>query len=320
MVTIKDLANYTKISKSTISRYLNNGYVSPEKKELISKAIEELGYTSNMIAKSLKTNQSMMIALIVPSVTNYFFSNISELIQQKISKVGYNLVLYTSNNDIDLEKKIIEQVLQTRADGLIVSTGSKDCVKSYENLKVPIVALDREISENIPLVISNNTLGSYELTMHLKNKGCKNILFIESANEQAITSKYRKKGFLSCALENNITTKVINDKDIEKVLANKEIISKYDGIMVWNDQTAFEVSSILYKNNVIIGKEVLLTGYDDTDFSKYMNPPLTTAQQPVEQIADKTIETLLKLIKGENMANTKIEFHNKIIRRESTGD
>lgn len=320
MVTIKDISNYTKISKSTISRYLNNGYVSEEKKKIIEEAIKTLGYRGNSIAKSLKTNKSMTVALIVPSVTNYFFSYIAEVIQLELNKHNYKMSLYNSNNDINRELNFISQVMENRVDGIIVSTGSKECVKSYESLSIPIIAMDREVSDNIPLIISDNSLGAYDLTAHLHEKGCKRILFIESSDKNIIPAVYRKNGFLKYAKENQIKTQIVNDSDLQTSLDRDDLTKDFDAIMVWNDQTAFKVSNILYKKGIKIGKDILLTGYDNTYFSKYMNPPLTTANQPTDQIGETAVNLLMDLINGKSMKNRKVVFHNSIVKRESTGD
>lgn len=320
MVTIKDLSKYTNISKSTISRYLNDGYVSEEKKKIIEEAIKTLGYRGNSIAKSLKTNRSMTVALLVPSVTNYFFSYIAEVIQLELNKYNYKMSLYNSNNDINRELNFISQAMENRVDGIIVSTGSKDCVKAYEALNIPIIAMDREISDNIPLIISDNSLGAYDLTAHLHSKGCQKILFIGSVDKNIIPAEYRKNGFLKYAKEHQIETFIIDDQALEDTLKEESFIRNFDAIMVWNDQTAFKVSSILYKMGLKIGEDILLTGYDNTYFSKYMNPPLTTANQPTDQIGETAVKLLMNLISGKTMKNRKVVFHNSVIKRESTGD
>lgn len=320
MVTIKDLAEYTKISKSTISRYLNDGYVSSEKKEIIKKAIKTLGYHGNSIAKSLKTNKSMTIAFIIPSVTNHFFSKLAETVQTKLTEHNYRMVLYITNNDDKIEKRLIKEVVADHADGIIVSTGSKECSEIYESLVVPIVSLDSEISDNIPVIISNNSMGTKELTKHLHTKGCQNILFIESSNQNIIPAIYRKNGFVSYCEENALLGHLIDDSDLELTLNDINFVNKFDAIMVWNDQTAFYVSNILYRLGIEVGKDILLTGYDNSLFSKYMNPPLTTANQPTDLIGKKTVEILLDIIDGNPSGNRRFVFHNPIILRESTGD
>lgn len=319
MVTIKDLAEYTRISKSTISRYLNNGYVSEEKKVIIKEAIEALGYKGNSIARSLKTNKSMSIAFIVPSVTNHFFSQLAEIVQAELSKRNYRMVLYITNSDFHTEEAIIEKILADRVDGIIVSTGSKECSHMYETINVPVVSLDREISRSIPLIISNNAMGASDLTKHLHQKGCQKILFIESSNKDVVPSFYRKSGFSKYCKEHHIDYEIINDKNLNMKLS-KSYIKKFDGLMIWNDQTAFYVSNILTDRGITIGKDILMTGYDNSMFSKYMNPPLTTADQPTDQIGSKTVETLLNIMEGKLTGNRKFVFHNKIIIRESTGE
>lgn len=318
MATIKDLAEYTKISTSTISRYLNNGYVSKEKREIIEEAIKKFDYQGNAVARSLKLNKTNTIALLIPSITNYFFSEFAEILQTELSKKNYKLLLYATRNDLKIEKEYINNVKSQKVDGLIVATGNKKLIEQYESLNIPVIAIDRMLSNKFYTILPNNEEAIYSLAKHLYDNGAKNYIFITTNDIHAIPAKEREQGFIKFAKKYKINYQIIDENIFLTSNINFDTV---DAIMVWNDQTAFMVANYLNQKNIEVGKDVMLTGYDDSVFSKYTNPGITTARQSIDKIVDKTVEILINEIENPSLNNNlekTIILKNPIIYRKST--
>lgn len=316
MVTINDLAKYTKISKSTISRYLNGQSVSKEKQKIIADAIKKLNYRPNRIAKSLKTNVTNTIALVLPSVTTYFFSVFVETIAKKLFEGNFNTVLYVTNGNINIEKKLLKEVAGNMVDAVISATGSKSLEKTYQSLKKTIITIDRKISDSFPLITSNNKESTYLLTKEICSKGCKNILFVRPSDRSIEPANFREEGYKKYLDEIGYEKNVISIEEFEKVFVQRKYIDKYDAVMFWNDQSAFELGSLIFSNNKN-NKKIMLSGYDDSIFAKHMNPGLTTVHQPINEISEKAYEVLKKMLDKKDVDKLYL-IKNEIIVRDST--
>jgi len=176
LANIRDVAKKSGVSVATVSRYINQkGYVSKEASEVIGRAIKELDYKPNLVARSLSTKQTKLIGLIVPDIMNPFFPELARAVEDVALTYDYTVVLCNSDEKAEKEIHYIETLRQKYVAGFIVTTNQLHA-SHYQNLDIPVVALDRTIDASIPTVSSNNKEGARLGTAYLIEQGCQNIV------------------------------------------------------------------------------------------------------------------------------------------------
>ncbi|HEY8804339.1 MAG TPA: LacI family DNA-binding transcriptional regulator, partial [Clostridium sp.] len=159
MATIKDVARVAGITVTTVSRVLNNrGYISDATRKKVYDVMEELNYKPNEIARALFRKKSNILGLIIPNVSHPFFAELTNYIEYYAHKKGYNILLCNSYQDSAKEKDYIEMLRRHQVDGIIMGSHTLE-TSEYMNTDLPIVAIDRNISDNIPYITSDNYHG-----------------------------------------------------------------------------------------------------------------------------------------------------------------
>src|SRR5690606_38932945 len=175
MATIREVAKLAGVSVATVSRVLNNrGYVHEDTKKSVEQAIATLNYQPNAVARSLFKKTSNTIGFIIPDITNPFFPQLVRVVERTLRKAGYTVLLINSDEELEQELNIIELMTSKYVDGIIIVS---DTLKKehLQNVKVPVVALDRIISDDIPTIAINNYEGARQAVRYLKENGCKHI-------------------------------------------------------------------------------------------------------------------------------------------------
>jgi DNA-binding LacI/PurR family transcriptional regulator len=154
MTNIKDVAKISGVTVTTVSRVLNNrGYISEATRQKVNKAIEELDYQPNEIARALFRKKSNLIGLIIPNVSQQFFAELTSHVEYHAYIKGYKIILCNSYQDSEKEKSYIDMLKRGQVDGIIIVSHNLEN-SEYLNLRLPIVAIDRLLSENIPYIDS----------------------------------------------------------------------------------------------------------------------------------------------------------------------
>ena len=185
----------------------NKGYVGKESKKVIEKSIKELNYKPNLVARSLSTKQTKFIGLIVPDIMNPFFPELARAVEDVALTHGYTVVLCNSDENAEKEIHYIETLKQKYVAGFIVTTNQLD-VLHYQNLDLPVVALDRKIHTSIPTVTSNNQEGARMGTSYLIEQGCRHIVCLRGP-EGFEPADNRLAGFLEAVKGKNVRTQVV---------------------------------------------------------------------------------------------------------------
>lgn len=322
MANIKDVAKRANVSVATVSRVINNkGYVNEHTKELVMQAIKELNYVPNEIARSLYRKSSKIIGIIIPDLKNDFFNDLISGVEEVILQHGYKTMLCTSRENLEREKEYLQIFSTHKIDGLILCSNSPDIV-SYTNLDIPIVALDRIISKDIPSITSDNYMGGILAANRLINANCVNIVQFRGPKTLSLANE-RSNGFLHTlkkyshatvhTVELEFTSESMND--IYKFLeAHLEI----DGVFAANDVMAANCIRCLKKLGRQVPEEVKVIGYDNTNICEFIDPTLSTIAQPIVSMGEIAAETLFKLIKNEPIEQMHISLPVQLIEREST--
>lgn len=320
MVTIHDVAKQANVSVATVSRYLNQkGYVGKKSREAIEKAIKELHFVPNNIARTLSTKQSNLIGLIVPDIQNPFFPELARAVEDTAYKHGYTVVLCNSDENHEKEQQYLQTLSQKYVAGVILTS-------TYEGIdpkiNIPVVALDRQVGENIPLVATNNVFGMELATNHLLQCGATHLLFLKGP-KQLISSDERLQGFLKAIEGKNIKTHIV-ESPYEFEIAETIVFDflqlnpSIDGIVASSDVSAIGAMKACNRLNKQIPEEIQIIGFDGIQVGAFLTPSLTTIAQNIYQLGEKATETLIQQIEGKPLGNQKICINPQIIVRETT--
>ncbi|WP_203245861.1 LacI family DNA-binding transcriptional regulator [Sporosarcina beigongshangi] len=322
MANIRDVAKKAGVSVATISRYLNKkGYVSKEAKEVIEQAIKDLDYRPNLVARSLSTKQTKFIGLIVPDIMNPFFPELARAVEDVALMYGYTVVLCNSDRKPEKEIHYIETLKQKYVAGFIVTTNQLQA-SHYQDLELPIVALDRTIHAAIPTVSSNNKEGAHMGTTYLLEQGCRNIVCLRGP-EGLGPADDRLAGFLEAVQEKDITTHIIecpfHFEQSEKIaLEFLSDIKGIDGVFASSDVSAAGVLKAAHTLGMTVPDDLQIVGFDGITLGGMLTPGLTTVAQDVYKMGTLATRMLIKLIEGLELEDKEIQVPVKLVIRGTT--
>jgi len=330
-VTIKDIARELKISVTTVSRAFRNAHdvsISTRKKVLAKG--EELNYRPNFNAKGLVANQSHNIAIILPTITNYYFSTVITGIQEVAYNNGYNIILHVTGESPEREIMIAKDLSLSSIDGLLV------CITSESNKSnhfrkiidsgIPIVFFDRVANlSGISKVTQNDFDGAFIAVEHLIKNGYKSIAHIGGPFTLSFT-KERLRGYLAALKKYNLPIQhnlIIHSEFTQQsgYLDTKKLLgsgNKPDAIFAVNDRKAIGATLALKEMGIRIGKEVGVVGFTNDPISALISPSLTTVEEPALEVGKKSCELLLMHISRKNFIAEEIVLDGKLIIRESS--
>jgi len=308
--TIKDIAKKAKVSANTVSKALNNkSGVSNKTRDRILKIAEDLGYLPNVLAKNLRLSQTKTIGVIISDNSNPFFAHMIKGIQDVAREAGYHIVLYNTEENPDFEEEAIDLLLELRVAGLLITPTQKkiDYILKLKQLHMPFILLVRHLEEVVThYVVTDNVIGGYIATKRLVNRGHQKIVFINGPYENS-AAKERFRGYQRALEENKI---VFNESLVQWGNLNMEdgynamrrILAKERpplGVFLFSDYVAIGAMRAAREKNLRIPGEVSIVGYDDIDFVKYLDVPLTTVYQHKYGIGKKGAEILINIVEGK---------------------
>lgn len=323
MATIRDVAKEAGVSVATVSRHLNNkGYVSNDAKQIIEKAITTLNYAPNQLARSLTTKQTNLLGLLVPDITNPFFPELARAVERTAYEHGYTVVLCNAGETSEKEKHYIRSLQQNYAAGFIVTTNHIEA-DFYKKLDVPIVALDRNLSEAIPTVTSDNVLGGQLVANYLVEQNVKRILCVRGPLDIDVAND-RMRGFEEIMKQHPTIQydTIVSPFDFEAAkkvtLQQLQHTRDYDAVFASSDASAIGVMKAAESLGIHIPQDVSLVGYDGINIGTLLSPELTTVAQPISLMGERATELLIALIEGQKMTAKRVVFPPKLVVRNST--
>lgn len=326
-VTMKDIAEMAGVSKATVSMVMNkkDASISESTREKILKIAKEMSYIPNSIARSLSTKKSGTIGIILPDITNPFFSEMARAVEDEAERLEYNLMICNTDNDIHKEEKYIQLLISKLIDGIIFMSGgrSNKSITLLKNNNVPFVLVDRYIEgyKDDYGVFSLNTQGIKEGIRYLYEKGKRRIIFVKGS-ENLEVSKQRLEGYIDAMKNYGIyDEKYIFEGDFNVkggIIATEKIISKFqdlDAILYSNDMMALGGMKILLRNGYKIPKDISVVGFDNIYMSAVIEPELTTISQPIYKMGEKACSILINVINGVPPIEKQVYFETKLIVR-----
>ena len=326
MATLKDVAELSGVTVTTISRMLNNrANVSDKTRAKITVAMEQLDYHPNEIAQSLIKKKSNFIGLIVPSAKNIFFGTVIEQIERYVCQKGYKLLLCVSDLDVKKEIEYFNMLKSNKVAGVILASHTQNLLE-HVTVNMPLITIDRTISPEIPSACSDNYSGGRLAAQHLLEKGCKHLAYISGSADMDMDANKRFVGFCDVCSEQGIAQPIVanaNERDFIAMQYQPLIHQLFqsnprlDGIFCSNDIIAAQVLQYCSQQNIAVPQRVKVIGYDDTYFASLTTPQLTTIRQPVDAICRYAVESILAACNGDSIPSSRM-FAVELVQRQTT--
>lgn len=327
MTTIKDVARKAGVSTSTVSRALSGRvFVEPDTKEKVNKAAKELNYRPNPLAKGLKNGRTEMLGVILPDISNTYFSILVKCIEKYATEKGYSILLVNTNEDVEQEKLAVQLLRERYIDGLAIipACSEMEHLHELEQEDIPYVLVNRWIDENMNCVSNDQRGGCYDVMQYLIKNGHKKISVMLRSFEQNIY-RDRYNGCMDALREHGLADSeryfLHNVNSIENSQQSvQELLSKGDNptaLFITSELYAFGAYKAIYEQGLRIPEDISVMGFDDLPTSPYMFPSLTTFHQSIERIAEYTVAGLLRQIENKQERPEKILLRGFIIPRES---
>ncbi|MBF7015921.1 ribose utilization transcriptional repressor RbsR [Staphylococcus durrellii] len=323
-VSIRDVAGEAGVSVTAVSHILNDNKqrFSQATIKKVLEAKERLGYIPNKNAQQLRGTKTKLIGVLLPSLTNPFFSTIMQSMDQHKPDDVEIIFLTTINKGLE---ENIKHLVEHGVDGLVIGRfiDKPENLNAYLNKhKVPYVVLDQSEDNGFTDIIrTNEHEGGKSAAKHLIDYGHTNLAIIQPYELMA-NMKDRISGFEEYCDACNISMPVKIDTELSKLGGRNavgQIISKkVTGIFAINDEIAIGAIRALIDKGITVPEDISIIGYDDIDFAKYMNPALTTIAQPMDDIGKVALKLIIEKVEGLSSKTEKIELPTQIIVRETT--
>jgi LacI family transcriptional regulator len=333
-ITVRDIAKQAGVSHATASRVLGGyGYVSEEKREAVLEKARQMGYRPHAIARSMVHGKTKTVGFVVGDIENPFFSNLVMNINALISPQAYTMMVYTTNENLDEEIHGVETLLSKQVDGLIIapcSSQNYSHIVEAHNSGTAVVLVDRvPDSLNIDSVRVGNALAIQNAMQHLFDLGHRKIGFLSDSLDIA-SNRERLKGFREAYQEQSLSL----DPELIKITGHT-ILDGYRGSVSLLSQSN-RPSAIITANNfmttgfLLAAKDMLfripeaisLISFDELDWYKLIDPPITTIAQPLKRISQEVARLLLRrMLENENIAQFEdVVLKTSLVTRKSTAE
>jgi DNA-binding LacI/PurR family transcriptional regulator len=324
-VSIKDIARVARVSHSTVSRALQNpACVNPQTVTRIREIARSMGYRPNVIGRSLATQRTRTIGVVVTSVADPFVAEVVAGIEEVAQRDSYAVFLANSNADPEREISVVRSFEERRVDGVVVMASRVGALylPLLQDLNVPIVLVDNQHPGDFAHSISiDDRDGARIAVRHLQELGHTQIAYI--GDRYGLQSDHdRFNGYREAMFEVRPELVVHGDGRPEGGFAAMETLLALrwppTAVFCYNDMTAIGTLRCLHSRHIRVPEDMSVIGFDDLAISRFLAPPLTTIRQPKAEMGRDAATTLLKLMRGEQVeARTRVA--GKLILRESTG-
>ncbi|KGX84787.1 LacI family DNA-binding transcriptional regulator [Pontibacillus litoralis] len=329
MATIEDVAKYAGLSRTTVSRVINNQpYVCDEKRERVFHAMQELGYVPNSSARRLRNQKTETIAIVLPRITNPFYSKLVEVMEKKASWWGYQVIICQTYHCAQKELHYLELLRKKQVDGLVMVAIQNEWTKVEEYIHAgPIVICNESIEEaNTVIVGIDQQQAAYDATVHLIEQGCRRLAFI-SGEENSNLVQARYTGYMKALQEHHIPSmddpifhEAVDVESGQTILGKVvHMNNRIDGIFAGCDEVAAGIVYAAMKQGIRVPEDLAVVGFHNDTISRLMNPAITTIEVPIVEMAEKSIEQLIRSIE-QPLRNKResYQFAHTLLKRDST--
>lgn len=340
-MNIAEIAKLAGVSKSAVSRYFNNGYISDEKKKIIEKVVEETGYRPSIQAQTLRTNKTKLIGVIIPKISSESIGKVVEGILSVLNEHGYQILLADTQNNPEKEIEYLKTFKSRQVDGIIVlgTVFTSKHKKLLKEIKIPLVIIGQNLS-GYHCVFHNDYNASFDITKLFIDKGRKNIAFLGVLLDDESVGKQRYQGFKDAINKSKLS--IINgnldtiNKNLDTINDNYEIADfsiesgykstkklfeknpNIDGIVCATDSIAIGAMLYLKEQNKQIPEDVFVAGFGGSNLSKVPTPTLTTVKFDYEESGRIAATVIIEEQSKKSEISKSIMLGYKIIENKST--
>lgn len=330
-IKLKDIAKQANISITSVSLVLNNKpcRISSEKKELIKKIAKDNNYTPNINARSLITNETKTLGLIIPDIENIFFSRLTKSIETYCRQFGYALIIVNSNDEYKEDLYLLDLLLARGIDGLFITISNsaynnkEEVCLRLKKLTIPYIMVDRVFDElNCNQVYFDNVKGSYLATKHLIENGHSKISCITNSIYSKNTVS-RFEGYEKAMKEHGLEIKkdyiIEGDYRIQSGYDTGDLIIKNHttAVFVTNDMMALGLLKRLGEKGIKVPEDLSIVSYDNLLNDFILGPGITSIDQNISNLGKTACDLMLSLIKNEETAIKKICLDPELIIKKS---
>lgn len=329
-MTIRDIARECGVSVATVSRVINQKEkgVGIETRRRIEVYMEEQGYTPNEVARTLARQTGKIIGLLLPDITNPFNAEMAKGVEEQARKQGYTIILCDSNNEIEKEEQYLHMLSEYYGAGLIYNNFRYTDQKLLERFKIPCVLVDSDVvgakESKLPLVRINNERAMEEMVAYLIDQGHRKIGVI-TGYEGSYASTGRLRGYENALKRHGIGVdeRLIKRGDFRLNCGKKMVDAllkeevDFTAICCFNDLMAIGVMERLEERDFSVPKDISVTGFDNTAYSRICYPRLTTVHQPTYEMGQWAAKKLIDLIEGKPQGQREMVLEHQLIKRKS---
>jgi LacI family transcriptional regulator len=332
-VSLKDIAAAVGVSTALVSYVLNNkkeGRISKGVAEKIRATAIAMNYRTNQIARSLKTNKTNTIGLILADIANPFSAALARVIEDAADKYNYTVIFGSSDENPEKYRKILDALINRQADGLILSPPehAETQVRDLQQQQIPFVLIDRYFPAiDTSYVVLDNYKASFEATAHLIGAGYNRIGMINYASS-LFHLQERSRGYQAALTNNDIPVKknylqlvyAGNIKEETEAAVEKFLSGPVPAEALLFGSNIIAMHAVKYINHkkLRVPVDIALICFDETDAFDLFYAPLTCIKQPVKKMGELAVELLLENIKDGNAKIKQLTLDGELIVRAST--
>lgn len=324
---INQIAEMAGVSRATVSRYLNDGYVSAEKRAVIRRVIEQTGYVPSQRAKSLRTGKTNVVGVIIPKVNSASVSRMVAGVTPVLNDAGYQIILANTDNDPQREVAFLRLFAErSRVDGVILigTVLTEEHRAAIAQLPVPLVVLDQTLDGHSS-VYQDDFGAMRAVASCVLNEG-RHPAFIGVFEEDVSAGRHRHEGFCAACREAGVPVpeeaQLVTDFTVDGgYSACERLLEAYpavDAIVCATDSIAFGVLTCLRERGRAVPGEMQVAGIGDSELSQVVTPRLTTAHFHYKTSGAEAARMLVEQMTGGDGVPREIKMGFELIERDST--
>ena len=332
-VSIYDIAKLAGVSTATVSNVLNNkGSYSEKTRDLVMRIAREQGYVANFAAKSLREASTKSIALLTPDVSNDFFSTLVLRVEGLLRAAGYTSYICNTANDDEREAEYLRSLISKQVDGIVMIGGvTRSRMQLPTDLPVAHIDHTGALGMSREVYVGNDMPQvSYDMTATLHAHGCERIALVSvsaslyrTAEHDQAAGYYRYLEEQGIRLDKNLVLEGPHTQTslIEAGQLVDECLDagySFDGVVALGDRVALGVVNSLKARGLDVGHEIRVIGMDDSIYSRVSTPSISTVRRNTGEMAERGVEALLAMLRGESVSQEHIVVSHEVIERATT--
>jgi LacI family transcriptional regulator len=324
--TVVDVAQLAGVGASTVSRFLRGVNISKKASAKVEQAIRETGYQPDEAARALRVGRSQTLGVIVPKVTNAFFGQSVQMMEERARELGYSLLLFTHMDRPDEQAKQLSTLRRCRVDGVVLTAAPGTTLEQVRRAlgDTPVVAFDASFSPDIDSVVLQNREAALEATAHLAAHGWRRIAVV-GAKPTVFSFAERIAGYSEFVKSRSLEPSIIVAEDYDQlrsmlrnVLTSKE---RPDALLSLSDFATHNIIRIFEELHWEPKNWVPLLGFDDFAYAPLLGVPVSVIRQPIDEMVRTSLSLLMRRVqKSESQAPPQvIRVPGELLRRRSCG-